>query len=157
MTARATEAVDRLTLASHRAMMARCYSPSHESYPNYGAKGIVVCDRWHSPIALLQDLGPRPSRDHSLERDSSASNYEPGRVRWATTREQHRNRSDNVFVTIGDETLCVADWADRNGLNRRTVYQRLWWGWDPELAVTAPARPNARWEKYRAEQLKEQP
>lgn len=32
---------------SYDQMMGRCYDPNHESYKNYGAKGVYVVKEWH--------------------------------------------------------------------------------------------------------------
>jgi hypothetical protein len=44
---------------------------------------------------FLSDMGPAPSKKHTLDRKDPDSNYGPGKCRWATMKEQARNkRSD---------------------------------------------------------------
>lgn len=122
-------------------MKGRCHSPRHILYKNYGAKGIRVCDRWRASFdAFFEDMGPKPSPDHSLDRINNAGNYEPGNVRWATEAEQHRNRSDNIMVTHSGKTQCVTDWARELGITRKALEQRLR-TWPLERALTEPRRP----------------
>lgn len=76
-------------------MLQRCENPRDAGYPNYGARGITVCDRWHDLRLFIEDidrlLGERPAR-HSLDRyPDNDGNYEPGNVRWASPSEQTRN------------------------------------------------------------------
>jgi hypothetical protein len=75
-------------------MMSRCYNPRVRSYRDYGAKGIGVCERWHDPRYFIEDIerliGSRPD-GMTLDRVSSAGNYEPGKVRWATKAQQVQN------------------------------------------------------------------
>jgi hypothetical protein len=63
------------------------------SYPQYGGRGITVCERWRSDFsAFLADMGERPSLDHSIDRLDNDGNYEPGNCRWATRSEQQQNK-----------------------------------------------------------------
>lgn len=81
-------------------MMQRCYNPNNNSFKNYGARGIRVCDRWrHSFADFAADVGPRP-HGASLDRVNNNGDYEPDNVRWATRVEQMNNtrltRKDRV-------------------------------------------------------------
>ena len=75
-------------------MIQRCHIPTHKSYHYYGGRGITVCERWRlSYDDFLNDVGRRPSPEHSLDRyPNNNGNYEPGNVRWATSSEQVKNR-----------------------------------------------------------------
>lgn len=72
-------------------MIQRCENLKHTSYKNYGARGIKVCDRWHSFENFVSDMGRRPS-GHTLDRINNDGNYEPGNVKWSTPKEQAGNR-----------------------------------------------------------------
>lgn len=77
------------------AMKRRCCNTKNKDYPNYGGRGVVICERWlHDFSAFLADVGPRPSSVHSIDRIDSDGNYEPGNCRWATPIEQSRGRRD---------------------------------------------------------------
>jgi len=71
-----------------RAMMTRCYNLNSTSYPQYGAIGVRVCKRWHKFKNFLADLGPRPSKNHSLSRLGDTGDYKPGNVIWGTRAHQ---------------------------------------------------------------------
>lgn len=126
-------------------MMNRCTQPLHKSWPRYGGRGIRVCERWASFENFLEDMGPRPSLAHQIDRyPNNDGNYEPGNCRWARPVANARNRSDNRLITVGATTLTLIEWAERSGLGRATISRRLKLGWSPERAVTAaPEDPRA--------------
>ena len=128
-------------------MIQRCTNPQNPEYPYYGDRGVTVCDRWlNSFEAFLEDMGPRPSARYSLDRfPNNDGNYEPGNVRWATDKEQGRNRRSNRLLTHDGLTLCVADWSDRTGIAESTITKRLKLGWD--IGRTLSTAVATRWRK----------
>lgn len=130
---------------SWRAMWNRCTNEKLERYPRYGGRGIRVCDRWKSFENFYADMGPRPSAKHSLERDEVDGNYEPGNCRWATTKEQSRNTSTNLFVKYRGERKCVADWCEQLGIPYSTFIQRLRRG--IPLEQVFETNPDGFWKK----------
>lgn len=130
-----------LMLGKWHAMIARCHNPRVKSYPDYGGRGILVCERWRKSVdAFIEDMGFPPTPQHSLDRyPDTNGNYEPGNVRWATRHQQQRNTRKTILVTIGGETKCLKDWCAHLGLLYGTVRSRVSsYGWDVYRALAAP-------------------
>jgi len=106
-------------------MIQRCYNPNRSCYPRYGGRGITVCERWWQFEGFWKDMRPSYKPGLTLERINNEAGYFPANCRWATVREQNRNRRDNRWVKTANGALTIADYADSTGLPRSTVQARL--------------------------------
>jgi hypothetical protein len=129
-------------------MRTRCYNPHDVSYPNYGARGIRVCDRWRESFEqFFVDVGPRPSPDHSIDRIDNDGHYEPGNVRWATRDEQGHNQRTNRQLTLDGTTKTLAAWARAADMSVQALSGRLKSGMSLREALHKPIqlrKPKAR-------------
>lgn len=89
-----------LTYSSWASMMNRCNNKNAKGFIDYGGRGISVCDRWREFENFLSDMGPRPSRELSIDRVDVNGNYSPDNCRWATSLEQTHNRRSRAIVAV---------------------------------------------------------
>lgn len=119
-------------------MRLRCTDPTNQDYPDYGGRGIKVCDRWlNSPKDFLDDMGPRPE-GHSVDRIDFNGDYEPGNCRWADDFTQARNRRNTVMVQHQGRRIPLIEACEITGQSYNAARARVQKGWDPELALTTP-------------------
>lgn len=122
-------------------ILSRCHNPNCGTYYKYGAKGVAVCRRWQDSFAaFLQDMGHRPTSEHSIERIRNAEGYSPENCRWATRQEQARNKTTARLITADGQTLPLVVWAEKLGMNHSSILGRISRGWTEADAVTVPAK-----------------
>lgn len=107
-------------------MKTRCGNKNNTHYHRYGGRGIIVCKRWIDSYSnFIADMGKRPSPLHTLDRIDNNGNYEPSNCRWATKIEQSNNTTTNVRLSFNGESLTLAEWSRKLGINYSTLNFRL--------------------------------
>lgn len=121
-------------------MWERCTDSSSPDYPDYGARGIRVCERWEVFANFVADMPSRPEGT-SIDRIDNDKGYKPGNCRWATPKEQARNKRTNRQVTLNGVTKPLAQWVEELGLNYTTTVSRLNRGLPAEVALVKLLQP----------------
>ena len=106
-----------------RAMKRRCDDPSNRSLRWY--KGIKYDVKWHTFEGFWEDMQDNYENGLTLDRIDPTKDYFKSNCRWADMKAQARNRRDNVWIPYENEILCVSDYADKIGLPRALIYQRI--------------------------------
>jgi hypothetical protein len=119
----------------------RCYNPKNCGFHNYGGRNIHVFPLWRIAFQpycdYLHSIGFSGAPGQSVDRIDNNGHYEPGNLRVTNHKGQMRNTRTNRLVTAFGQTLCVAEWAERTGINYATLYNRLYsYHWTPERALT---------------------
>lgn len=128
-----------------RGMRGRCNNPNNKDYHNYGGreKPIKVCKRWDKFENFYEDMGDRPSRNHSIDRTDNDGDYKPGNCLWVLPKDQARNTRANRMLTFNGETHCLTRWAEICGLSRAALSCRInRYNWTVEDALTKPRQVN---------------
>lgn len=124
-------------------MRYRCSAATSPDFPRYGGRGITVDPRWDDFEVFLENMGKRPN-GATLDRIDNEGPYSPENCRWATGREQQRNRRQNRRITIDGETLTLIEWCERTGIGYSTARERIGRGWSPKRTFTEPIHVEKR-------------
>jgi len=120
-----------------RMMKTRCDNPNPRLARFYN--GISYDPKWKTFEGFWQDMQAGYDESLTLDRIDSKKNYCKDNCRWATMKEQSRNRKDNVLIPYNGETLCASDFADKVGLPRSLIYTRVARG-EPLHMLSRPSR-----------------
>jgi len=125
------------TWLSWQAMRNRCLCEGSADYARYGGAGVTITPRWDDYLVFLSDMGERPT-GKTLDRIDVTRGYEPDNCRWATPKQQGRNRHRTVWLTANGKRQSITDWADELGFLPITLYKRHVAGWSDADVVNTP-------------------
>lgn len=137
------------------AMKSRCNNPKNPRYSKYGGRGITVCKEWEESFQnFINDVGFRPSSDHSIDRIDNDQGYSPSNCKWSTPHEQMTNRTITRYVLVDGEEIPLATLAKQYQIPANTLRFRILKGWTLHDALNQPVRrkmPNGfgRWRDYK--------
>jgi hypothetical protein len=120
------------------AIVQRCENQKSQAYADYGGRGIAICPEWRSSFSAFSAWafisGYRP--DLTIDRIDNDGDYTPKNCRWATVKQQARNRRSNRVVEWRCRRISVAELSDLTGIRADTIRYRLRHGWPLERAAT---------------------
>jgi hypothetical protein len=106
-------------------MKNRCYNEKVKGFTRYGGRGITVCDRWKDLyINFSNDMGRCPE-GFSLDRIDNNKEYSPNNCRWASKKDQARNRRNSVFIDKNGMKKLLIQEVEENNMNYHTTYRRI--------------------------------
>lgn len=95
-------------------MISRCFRPDNKAYPDYGGRGITVCDEWQDNFEVFYAwcINNGWAEGLDLDRRYNDGNYSPLNCRFVTRKESNRNKRSTRFYEAFGETKCLFDWGD---------------------------------------------
>ena len=113
----------------------RCLNLKSKDYPDYGGRGITICNEWLEFIPFRDwALNNGYKENLVIDRENNNGNYEPSNCRWITMKESNRNRRFNKLTNILAEEirkeskntkLTRKELAKKYHLGLRTLYHVL--------------------------------
>ena len=143
-------------------MKTRCYRTYHESYMNYGGRGISICNEWLNDFEAFERwaMSNGYNDNLSIDRIDNNGNYEPDNCRWVAWSQQSGNRrrrkvrayKQSHIWTIDGTTKGIIDWCKEYGLSRQMVEYRVnVKGMTPKEALTTSKQQGSH--KFKTELL----
>lgn len=132
-------------------MKKRCRDSHAKNFQNYGGRGIKVCDEWcgsdgfiafYNYVSKLEHFG---EGGYSLDRIDVNGNYEPGNVRWATVKQQARNKRDTIYVEYNGKIISLKEAAEQSGISYYVLGRR----WRQGIRGTELFRPQQKLLSFR--------
>lgn len=121
---------------AYNAMLKRCYLKTYCHYHRYGGRGITVSDPWRESFNIfLSDMGIPPTSFHSLDRIDNEKGHYKENCRWATKKEQARNRSKNKYILYLGRKITQAEFLETTLVPRTFMRNCLGRGISPEEVV----------------------
>lgn len=123
-----------------RGMLNRCSNPDDVSYPNYGAKGVTVCDEWRNNFIVFYNWAIANGWSEGLQLDKDIKGngvvYSPEMCCFVTRKQNGKKKKNNLLFTVNGETKVLSDWCETLRLNYHTVYARIKRGVEFSVAIT---------------------
>ena len=126
-----------------RDMIQRTTNVRSPYYSNYGGRGITVCAEWKSFDEFISDMG-EPADGESLERVDNNKGYSKENCKWATMKEQQRNKRTAKLVEIDGIVKCAAQWIEDYGIPESCFRARLRKGVTGAALLSKPRSKNAK-------------
>lgn len=152
----------------HKNICDRCFNPNNKRYPDWGGRGIKVCDEWYTPGVpgnpglvnfynwATKEAGyvdPAPNAPQrtwpTLDRIDNDKGYSPDNCRFVSYKDQAMNRRNTRRIYDGSRWWVHAELEDHVGWPRATINAKLQAGWSENAIVFASKNPELKMRKLR--------
>ena len=152
----------------HKNICDRCFNPNNKRYPDWGGRGIKVCDEWYTPGVpgnpglvnfynwATKEAGyvdPAPGAPQrtwpTLDRIDNDKGYSPDNCRFVTYKDQAMNRRNTRRIYDGSRWWVHSELEDHVGWARATINAKLQAGWSESAIIFASKNPELKMRKLR--------
>lgn len=119
-------------------MKNRCDNPNCDKYSYYGGRGISYASEWETFEGFFASMGFKPGPKYSLDRIDNNGPYCKENCRWATPKEQARNKRNNATITFQGKTQPIWKWAEILGTSSSVLRNRRSKKWSDDRIITQP-------------------
>lgn len=131
-----------------KAMIQRCHKVDHKQFPDYGARGIIVCEEWRNDFMAFYNWALTNGWQKGLHLDkdilperlvTKEIGYSPRNCCFVTRKVNNRNKRDTTKVQYEGTVMALSEVAEKYGLTGNFVRERMnRFGWDLQKALTTP-------------------
>jgi hypothetical protein len=127
----------------------RCNNPNNIHYPNYGGRGITMCEEWKDDFFQFKlDMGDRPE-GYSIDRIDNNKGYYKDNCRWADRTIQANNQREKKNlrkVSINNREYTLRELSEEYDINIRLLTNRYGRGYRGEELIK-PLDNRGRWKR----------
>jgi len=124
-----------------KAVKSRCYNKNNKAYPNYGGRGVVMCQEWLNDFTSFYFWAITNGYKKGLQLDKDIKGngllYSPSTCSFVTAKLNSNNKRSNVHIEYNGEKRTISEWADIAGIPMKIFHQRLSRGWDMQKSLMA--------------------
>lgn len=116
----------------------RCLVADDIAYPNYGGRGITICDKWKNDFLSFYEWAMTNgySDELTIDRIDNNKGYCPENCRWTDYKNQNNNTRRNRYITYKGEIKTLKQWCEEFQISYKRTHWRLQHGWSFEEAIT---------------------
>jgi hypothetical protein len=135
-------------------MIQRTCNSKNTSYPNYGGRGITVCERWRKFSNFREDMGQSYKDGLTLERKDNSKGYYLSNCTWANWTTQMNNRRNSLVFTYKNQTKTLPQWSRLTGIKYACLYRRaIIKKWEFVRCIEEPTNSHIRKYTYKGKTL----
>lgn len=131
-----------------KAMNDRCHKPEHKQFPDYGARGIIVCQEWRNDFMTFYTWAIENGWQKGLHLDKdilpkqlglTKPIYSPETCCFVTRKQNNRNKRDVTMVEYKGEKVALTQLAEQLGFDPILIRERMRrFGWNLDKAINTP-------------------